>query len=565
MKRRKFSEIDVDDIILDSVNLPNFESTALEGRLANNLSKTGAALLGIFIMLVFITYTYKSFELQVLKNEEYTSKALSNTLNRKILIPKRGVIFDRYGKILAQNDKEIRLNLQTDDVYKIYKRKYTTLNGMSHVLGYIKYPQTDSKGVLWRNNYEGVGGVEQYFNNFLNGKEGWVIFSENARRESVSGMKLKEPVDGKNLYLSIDAELSDKLYEVIKKGVIQSGYKGGAGVIMDINTGEVLALVSYPEFDLNKIMESTEYFNEIVKNEQKPLLDRVVSGEYVPGSIVKPAVAISALKEKVVSPEKKILSTGQIKVVSENDPDVFYTFKDWKAHGWVDMKEAIAHSSDVYFYEVGGGYKELVGLGIGRIKKYMRLFGFGEKTGISLPGESSGVVPDPSWKLERFGEKWYLGNTYHTAIGQYGFLVTPIQAVRYIAAIANYGKLIQPVLLKDTAGRYAKLPFTEDEYNVIHDGMRMTTTIGTARALNIPGIEIASKTGTAELGVNKQYRNSWVVGFWPYKKPRYAFAVVLENAKISDHFQGATPAMRDFFTWLVDTYPEYANGKYPEK
>ena len=178
------------------------------------------------------------------------------------------------------------------------------------------------------------------------------------------------------------------------------------------------------------------------KDTSNPFLNRVISGLYAPGSIVKPFLAFAALEEKVISPEKEIISTGQILVLNPYNPDKPSIFKDWKAHGAVDMKRAIAVSSDVYFYEIGGGFGSQKGLGIDRIKKYLEIFGFTKKTGFDFQKEATGVIPDPAWKEKTFnGEIWRIGDTYNTAIGQYGLQITPIQAVTAVAALANGGQV----------------------------------------------------------------------------------------------------------------------------
>ena len=156
---------------------------------------------------------------------------------------------------------------------------------------------------------------------------------------------------------------------------------------------------------------------------------------------------MGALTEGVIDPYKKILSTGSISIPNPYFPDQKTVFKDWKAHGWTDMREAIAVSSDVYFYEIGGGFESQKGLGIVNIEKYAQLFGIGQKTGIDLPDEKGGIIPGPEWKIKNFkGEPWRIGDTYNTVIGQYGFQVTPLEMVRAISAIANYGTLVTPAL-----------------------------------------------------------------------------------------------------------------------
>ncbi len=550
----------MDDVLVDAFNLPGLDTHQLEGKLnAKPISNIGFYFLLVLIFLVFSAFVVKAFKLQVVYGDKYYAISQENTLSKETIFAKRGIIKDRNGIKLAYNsDSKIKKQIEdADKDIEIYTRHYTDLKGLAHVLGYVKYPAYDSKGKLWRDNYEGVGGVEEYFNDLLNGENGALLIEKDVSGKVVSSVRIKKAKDGKDLTLSIDAKLSDALYKALEKYLNESQFQGAASVILDVRTGEVLALVSVPEFDLNKFVSGDKkYIESALQDSRKPLLNRAALGLYTPGSIVKPFVALAALNEKIIDPNKKILSTGALKIENPYYPGTYNIFKDWKAHGYINMKEAIAHSSNVYFYEVGGGYEEQEGLGIKRLLKYAKLFGFGEKTGVELPSEESGVVPSPKWKMERFGEKWLLGNTYHTAIGQYGFLVTALQAARYMAAIANYGKLYTPTLIKENGSAYLDLGFDKKDINVIHDGMRMSVRIGTARPLNIAGIKIAAKTGTAQTGAHNEYKNSWVVGFWPYDDPKYAFATVLEKGPAKEH-GSASHAMIAFFEFLKKEMPEY--------
>ena len=213
----------------------------------------------------------------------------------------------------------------------------------------------------------------------------------------------------------------------------------------------------------------------------------------------------------------------------------------------------------MYFYEVGGGYKnEQKGLGISNIKKYSELFGLGSTTGIILGNEATGVIPDPEWKAANFnGEPWRLGDTYHTAVGQYGFQVTPIQMVRAVAALANNGTLLVPQILKDAAPEVTStVSIRPENFKIVKEGMREGVLAGTASALAFPNVTVAAKTGTAELGAAKQYVNSWTTGFFPYEDPQYAFAVVMERGPVTNTV-GASFIMRQVIDWMRTNRPEY--------
>jgi len=221
----------------------------------------------------------------------------------------------------------------------------------------------------------------------------------------------------------------------------------------------------------------------------------------------------------------------------------------------VTVKQPLPLPQGVSNYAVGGGYEDQEGLGIEKLAAYASRFGLGKKTGIELSAEGRGVVPTPAWKKEVFGEEnpWRLGNTYHTAIGQFGFLITPIQALRYISAVA----------MKESRVRGTSVGISDEYLSVVRAGMKKGVTEGIAASLNVSGIEIAAKTGTAQLGERNESMNSWVIGFWPADKPRFAFVTVLEKAPAGT-LQGAAPAMRSFFEWLSSEQPEYARGEYKE-
>ena len=226
------------------------------------------------------------------------------------------------------------------------------------------------------------------------------------------------------------------------------------------------------------------------------------------------------------------------------------------------MRTALAVSSDEYFYTIGGGFGDQAGLGIARLDEYARLFGLGTPTGIALRGEQAGVIPTPEWKARVFPQDptWRIGDTYHTAIGQYGFQVTPLQAARFAAAIANGGKLLTPQLLASSTPEYTDIGIPDSYLQIVREGMRLAVTSNrqdaTVRFFNMPGIELAAKTGTAQIGTHNQWMNSWSVGFWPASHPKYAYAVVLEQAPAGTP-SGAAPGLLPFFHWLIETHPEY--------
>lgn len=541
--------LDPNEIFLDDTNLPQFDTQQFEGHIEKPISRpTFFALSSFFIVVALIFLSRISF-LEIIKGNAYAERSQNNNLRLIPVFSKRGIVLDRRGEELAWNDPD---------------RVYTKKEGFGLLLGYLGYP--DEKQ-LDKNDYVhkeliGKGGLEGYFNDRLMGQRGTKIEETDVAGKVVSDHVLQRPLDGQDLTVSVDARIQEKLFGYIKQLAIDRGFEGGAGLIMDVHNGELLALVSYPEFDSNVMTKRNN--NSLIKSyladASKPFLNRAVGGLYAPGSIVKPIVAIGALNEGIISPDKKILSTGAISLVNPYDKTKKTVFRDWKAHGWVDMRWALAVSSDVYFYAVGGGYGDQTGLGIARLEKYFKTFGLTKPTGVEFSGEQAGEIPNPAWKEEHFdGEPWRIGDTYHTAIGQYGMMVTPIQMVKATAIIANGGYLVHPTILASStqsASNTKRLNIPLSYFNIIHDGMRLAVTEGTAKGLNLPRIEVAAKTGTAELGVSKNNVNSWIVGFFPFQQPRYAFAVVMERGP-STNLVGGVFTIRQLLDWMSVYTPEY--------
>lgn len=552
-KKRVNKEIDPDEIFLDSQNLPQFDTQQFEGRLDKPISKLSLIILFSFFVLILIVYGSRIWTLQIKDGDIYSKRSENNRLRHTPIFAARGVIYDRNGVELAWNSP-------SNDPDVAY-RKYKGDPGLSHVVGYVQYPSKDSAGFYYREDFEGVDGVEKYFNDRLQGKNGVRLVEVDARGKVQSENTIKPPVEGDNIHLSIDSRIQTQMYLAIEDVSKKVGFTGGAGVIIDTVTGEVIAMTSYPEYD-SEIMSSKSDSAKVrgfLTSKYKPFLDRAVDGLYVPGSIIKPFMALAALNEKIISPDKQILSTGSLSIPNQYYPELKTVFKDWKAHGYTDMRRAIAVSSDVYFYQIGGGYKDQKGLGISRIDQYMKMFGFGNKIENSFFSGPAGVIPTPEWKKINFnGEVWTLGNTYHTSIGQYGFLTSPIQTVRAMSALVNNGLIRDPSILKNTAGPVVnKINSIPNEYyTIVKEGMRQVVTSGTGQSLNVPYVEIASKSGTAELGVTKEKVNSWMIGYFPYKKPRYAFAILLENGSVHNLI-GAGATMRELLDWMNINTPEY--------
>ena len=550
-RKKSSAEIHPDEILIDSRNLPEFDTDRLEGRLERPLSQRTLFFVGGALILLFSALLVRASDLQILNGEAYATQARENQLAEVTIFADRGHIVDRNGVALAWNEK-------TSPEDDFARRLYAETRGVAHVVGYGKPPAKDSSGVYFTETFVGVDGVERAFNAVLSGKNGIELTETDARGAVVSKAQVRQPVAGSKLALSIDSRLGQGLYDAIAARAEESHFRGGAGVLMDVATGELLALSNYPEFSSSALTSGDpSAVQALLSNEREPFLNRAVGGLYAPGSIIKPFVAVAALTEGVIDESTQILSTGSISIPNPYYPELPSVFKDWKAHGWVDMRHALAVSSDVYFYEIGGGFQGQQGLGIERIDAYLKKFGFGISAGLPGFSDQTGVIPTPAWKEEVFsGDPWRIGDTYNTAIGQYGVQVTPLQAARAVAAIANGGTLVAPTLLASTTGAALALPVAPHTFDVVREGMRLAVTEGTAAAVSVPFVQMAAKTGTAQVGTRNQFMNSWVIGFFPFEHPRYAFAIVLERAPAGT-LTGAPAAMRAFLDWMSAHAPEY--------
>ncbi len=502
----------------------------------------------VVILLVFLA---RLFWLQVVAGDAYAAQSEENRLRYEPVFAERGVIYDRRGVELAWNVPNPR------DVFAM--RSYTATSGFAHVLGYVALPRRDARGVFHRARIEGIAGAEKIYDRQLAGSNGLKIVETNAVGAVQTEGVIVPPRSGTSMTLTIDARIQEQLFSFLRERAEEGGFRAGAGVIMDVRNGDLIALTNYPEYDPNALVraENATAIRAFRDDPRKVFLNRAVRGLYTPGSVIKPFVALAALREGIIDPRKTIVSTGALVVPNPYDPAHPTVFKDWKAHGPVDMERALAVSSNVYFFEIGGGFGDQEGLGIARIEKYARLFGLAQSTGSVLDPEDYGVIPSPRWKEETFGDPtWRVGDTYNTSIGQYGFLVTPLQVVRAVAAIASEGSLVRPRLSLLERKEQRKLPFTPEQYQVVKRGMRRAVTEGTTRALDVPWVAVAGKTGTAEVGRKKEFMNSWVVGFFPYENPRYAFAVVMEKGPAGTLI-GAPYVMYELLRWMKDGAPEY--------
>lgn len=431
-------------------------------------------------------------------------------------------------------------------------RNYAMGPIFSHVLGYINrvnkqdlqnasdYTATDEIGKI---------GLEKQYESYLRGIPGKVETIKNASGVMRGDTVLSLPKPGYNLVLHTDADLQKKVYDSLEKSIKNIGAKKGAAVALDPRTGAVLALVSYPAYDDNIFSKSISQsdFDKIQNDPSQPFFNRAISAKYPTGSTIKPFLASGALQEKLISPNKLINDPGYILVHSQYDPSVVYKFAGVTPHGLVDMRKALAVSSNIYFYTVGGGYGDQQGLGPSRIKKYLGLFGWEEKTGIDLPGEFKGFVPSPTWKKQNKNENWWDGDTYNLSIGQSDLQVTPLHVASAYAAIANGGTLYKPQIVekiidgsigssqvvKEFKPEILNNNFIDPEnLQVVREGMRdgVQKSYGSSYMLNDLPVPVAGKTGTTETNKAGIF-NAWSSNFAPYDNPEIVFVATIEGVE----------------------------------
>ncbi|MCA9362149.1 hypothetical protein KC906_02125 [Candidatus Kaiserbacteria bacterium] len=565
LQKRYTTQVDVEEVLLDASNIPSFNRGRMEGKRELPIRKRSIRTLGFLFLVIATVFFYQIFNLQVVHGEKYRLTAENNSVDRALIIAERGVVYDRRGEMLVWNE------VDESGEYDFPIRAYTDRGGLGQVLGYVSYPKKDTRGYYFRTDYLGRSGVELAFDEILKGQNGSKIIQVDALSDVISEYAIDAPASGGAITLSIDAELSEAMYDIIATSSAKAGFRSGAGAIMDVHTGEILALTSFPSFDPEVMADGDDIalIEEYNNDDRLPFLNKVIGGAYTPGSIVKPFVAYAALEHGVVSADTEIYSNGRLTIPNPYNPSQPSYFNDWRSQGNMTMREAIAFSSNVYFYIIGGGLPEIAvpqaglsaplqGLGITKMAENYRRFGMGELTGINLAQEQEGVVPDPDWKREVFNDDWRLGDTYFTAIGQFGFLVTPIQMLRAYGALANGGTLIDPHVVQGEVGASREIDLDSALLRVIHEGMRKTVNFdgGTARALERKDVAVAAKSGTAEVGAGNAYVNSWAAGFWPYEEPHYAFILMMDRAPRSNAF-GATRIMGDVVQWMSVNRPEY--------
>lgn len=609
--KRKY--LDFEDVLSDQRREDEFVEVPLRNGIFRATLFVGISVAAILFVQLFL--------MNVVGGSRFLDRAVSNMTDEQLEEAPRGVIIDRFGKPLLHNEPTLKvvlaprdfpegtvarravldriaqiINVPREDLYtKMEKRDWgqsdrivvkenpshdefvelTSENlpgvsiepsyrrisenpfAFSHVLGYtglVNEKDVKKNGSLSIDEKIGRAGLELTYDSDLRGVSGKSVFFRDANGKTKEKKSVQKAEQGNTLETSIDRDLEIYMYNRLAQGLQEIGRDTGIAIAMNPQNGEILGLVNIPSYDSTNLKAA-------LLDTKNPLFNRAVMGVYNPGSTIKPLVATAALTEGVVTPNTQILSTGVLEIPNPYNPKLPGKFLDWKAHGWVDVHGALARSSNIYFYEVTGGFQGQKGIGIEKLKIWWQKFRLDQKTGIDLPGEEIGFLPDPAWKEKEKKQPWRVGDTYNVAIGQGDFMITPIELLNYIGAVANGGKFfelhivkniknsegvilktIEPKVLSDISSEIAKaLPD-------VQQGMRdaVQKDYGTAHLLAGLPFPVAAKTGTAQIQ-NNQKTNAFFVGYAPYNNPQIAIIVLVENSR--EGGRNTVPIANDIFLW----------------
>lgn len=554
----------------------------------------------VLVIAALILLGWRYGQLQLGAHEMYAARSEENRIRLRAVAPNRGLILDRHGRVLAENRPAYRLvivpertpgledtlerlaelvdispeemrrfqqqrlrsrrfdsitlksNLDDEQVARLavarhhlpgvevepyLTRHYPHGKLLAHVLGYVGRIDARDLERLDRDQYRatthvGKTGIERYYESLLHGRSGLERVETNAQGRVLRVIERTDPQPGQDLSLSLDLELQ-------REAVAALGDLSGAVVVLKIETGEVLALVSHPGFDPNLFVHgiSQADYSALLSDRRRPLFNRFLGGGYEPGSTIKPFIALAGLDSGHITADTRVFSRGWFQL-----PGHSRRYRDWRreGHGWVNLELAMAESVNVYFYQLAHD------MGIDRISRELALFGFGRATGIDLNGESGGVLPTRAWKRATFGEPWFPGETVITGIGQGFIVVTPLQLAHATAALAGRGQTAPPRLL-DPAEPARMVVHSETHWLTVFNAMAAVVhgPSGTARAVarQLP-VRIGGKTGTAQVfglpddldqernpeDLPEHLRNhALFVGFAPLEEPRVVISVVAEH------------------------------------
>lgn len=527
----------------------------------------------VFIFLVFLA---RLFVLTVVDGNENRLLAEGNRIKLLELEAPRGPIVDRYGSVLAESktiyfltkgdsEREIEEGevRQLEDaglageyfegeegkVERRVQRKYMLGEAASHVLGYTSVVQEEEKEKepkLSTINARGRLGIENSYEQFLGGKVGKRLIEVDVVGSNVSVLGEEDPIVGRRMHTTLDAGLQAKAYEVLKKYAEESGGKRGALIAQNPNTGEVLALVSYPSFD------PTDIGRAVTKGDN-PFFNRAVQGNYPPGSVFKITSALAGLESGQIDANWEVDDVGAFELGGERFSNWYFN-QYGKTEGLVKIEKALARSNDTYFYKMGEK------IGLNALRKTAIALGFGQKTGIDLPDEALGLVPDGVWKQASIGDDWYLGDTMHLTIGQGYMLTTPIQINGMTTYVAS-GKLTKPYIVWkiDSGVDAGEISFgstvlgenvaSGQNLQIVRDGMKKACeTGGTGAPFFRATYKVACKTGTAEETGGKPH--AWFTVFAPVENPQIALTVLVERG--GEGSAVAAPVAREVLDWWME-------------
>lgn len=449
------------------------------------------------------------------------------------------------------------------------RRHYLWSNLISHVLGYNgkisqkEYQEKKEQGYLF-NDIIGKEGIEAYYEEYLRGEQGFKLIEVDSQGREIKVLSAQNPQKGKDLILALDLELQKKAHQVLKEAILKNQVSKGVFIALNPKNGEVLSMISLPDFDNELIAKgiSVKDYQKLAEDKFKPLFNRAISGTYPPGSTIKPLIGISALEEKILKPNQ--LLDCRKDLIYYGFGGSRWVFGGLKAYGMIDIQKALAISCNTFFYVLGGGHPDYPiqqGLGIEKMKEYADKFNLDKTIGIDLPGEVPSFFPDKEWKEAVKGEQWYIGDTYHISIGQGDMQITPIALATYINTIASNGIFYAPHLLKqiqdgDNLEEYQPEIIRQDfvspaNLSIIRQGMRDVITEGSGRKLADLPFTSAGKTGTAECaGCADERTHAWFVGFAPYENPEITFLVLLENG--GESYETAVPVAKEVLEWYFN-------------
>jgi penicillin-binding protein 2 len=508
------------------------------------------------------------------------------------VVVRRGVDAD-----VVQRVEEQHTHLPGVVVQPEPERRYPEGALLGHLLGYvgpIPAEQYDQQRVLCAGmeaeqrrkecygptDRVGIVGLEREYERELRGMPGQRLSEVDVSGRTVRELREEPPEAGLNLVLNLDVEFQREVERLLREGLRTS--PSGVAIVSRPTTGEILALVALPAYDDNVFVDQSRdaEIERLLADPNRPLFNRAVSGQYPPGSTFKLVTGAAALHEHIADRNTIIESKGAILVPNEFDPKQMQRFPDWAVLGRMNFVQGLAKSSDVYFYYLGGGFENFQGLGNERLATYARQFGFGARTGIDLPGEAEGIVPDETWKRDALGERWVKGDTYNMSIGQGYVAATPLQVATATNVFANGGTLYRPRLVRalvNQEGRTVRefgpekirtLPLAADQWALLRDGMEAGYSDVLLRNERVPGLRIAGKTGTAEFYGPRNEKgelptHAWYTGFAPADKPEIAVTVFVELGSGSNEAAPiASKIFRKYFN-VPDAPPTPTPGPRP--